>query len=338
MNDSEKSTSIWKNKWFRVLLISFVIALTLRTFFIESYRMPSLQMENTVLQGDYIFVDKTAYGIRLPMTWLSIPFVADSISLLKMKTYSGMLSIPYKRIFGKNISRNDVVLYNIPSGNNVPLDKSPLSISRCVGLPGDSIESQNNDYYINGEKLPQSPDLILAYGYPVHFENQISQAMQQLQIPVRKSKKENDPKILYMSRFEAYSLREILQDSIPLERIKQNQLDYKFFIPKKGSEINISDEILRVYQQIILEESEGKAEIKEGTLCINNRLVKSYTFKQDYYWMLSDNTDASADSRHFGFISEKHILGKATLVWFSKQPTGGLLNDYRLNRIFVKIN
>ena len=328
-----------KRKWLSITLSALVIALILRTFFFESYRMPSSQMENAVLQGDYLFVNKVSYGIRMPMTWLSFPFVPDSIPVLRIKTYSKILPIPYTRIFERRIKRNDVVLYNTPSlRKDLPVDKSPLSMSRCVGLPGDSIEMQSDGYFVGGKKLAQSPDLILPYKYSQGFDSQIVYAMKKLHIPHRKTITSVDNKIRYFSRFEAYSLREELPDSVQIILEEREDLKYKLFIPQKGFEIKLTPEILHIYRQIISEEQKDKAIFENGQLYLDKRQADSYTFNHNYYWMLSDNTDASADSRHFGFISEAQIVGKASLIWFSKDDSQDLFKGgLRKNRIFTQI-
>ncbi len=335
---TNKQVNKKKRRILAIILSALVIALVLRAFVFESYRMPASQMENAVLKGDYLFVNKMAYGIRMPMTWLSFPFVPDTIPALGIKTYARLFPMPYTRFFESRIKRNDVVLYNTPSlRKDLPVDKLPLSISRCVGLPGDSIEMLNGNYFVNGKKVALSPDFILSYKYSQRFDSQIVYAMNKLHIPVRKTIISSGNKIHYFSRFEAYSLREELPDSIKIQLEEREDLNYKLFIPKRSTAIKLTPENLHIYGQIILEEQKNKAKIENGKLFIDNKPIEYYLFNRDYYWMLSDNTSASADSRHFGFISEVHIVGKASLIWMSKDPSLDLLNGYRKDRIFSKI-
>ena len=334
----DKSSHKKKRKWLSITLSALVIALIMRAFLFESYRMPSSQMENAVLKGDYLFVNKLSYGVRIPMTWLSFPFVPDSIPALGIKTYSLLFSLPYTKIFESRIKRNDVVLYNIPSlRKDLPIDKLPLSISRCVGLAGDSIEMFNGNYFVNTKKMAQSPDLILPYKYLKRFDSQMIYAMEKLHIPDKKAFSIGDSNIRYFSRFEAYSLREELPDSINISLEEREDLNYKLFIPKKGFSIKLTPENLHIYSQIILEEQKDQAKLEKGKLFIENKPAESYVFKSNYYWMLSDNTEASADSRHFGFIPETHIVGKAQLIWMSKDTDQSFFKGYRNDRIFSKI-
>ena len=326
-----------KHKWLYIVLSALVVALVLRTFFFESYRVPSSQMENAVLKGDYLFVNKLSYGIRMPMTWLSFPFVPDSI--FGIKTYSDFLSLPYMRFFERKVKRNDIVIYNTPSLlASSPLDKLPLSISRCIALPGDSIEIQQGSLYINGRRRAQSPDLIIPYEYVQNADSQIVRIMRDLQIPDRGVGVKDSNTVRHLSRFEAFSIREELSDSVELHLYERENLNYKLFIPQRGATIKLSPQDLHIYLQIISEEQQDKATFEDGKLYLNNIPVDSYTFNRDYYWMLSDNADASADSRHFGFIPETHIVGKASLIWLSKEPSQGFFKGYRKDRFFTKVN
>ncbi len=247
-------------RWIIIVICSLLIAWIIRSFLIESFRMPSSQMENTILPGDYILVNKTAYGIQIP------PF---------MSVFSGYA------LYSKTVGRNDVVLYKY---------EEDVMISRCVGLPGDTLEVKDQDYLINGNKLPQSPQVILPYEYPVENDSLVMVAMERLGISVRNSFDENGKKIRFFSKYELYLLTDnLFLDSI-FERYAKDLKEYKVCIP------------------------EGQ------------------------YWMLSDNVNASADSRHFGYIPQSNLIGKAVFVWFSKDPVQDISSGYRWDRIFHKIS
>ena len=55
-----------------------------------------------------------------------------------------------------------------------------------------------------------------------------------------------------------------------------------------------------------------------GTILIDGKKATSYTFKMNYYWLMGDNRYQSADSRVWGFVPEDHVVGRASMVWFSK--------------------
>ena len=58
----------------------------------------------------------------------------------------------------------------------------------------------------------------------------------------------------------------------------------------------------------------------------------------NYYFVLGDNRHNSADSRYWGFVPENHLVGKATWIWFSKDPTKNIFKGLRLKRMFKTIN
>ena len=102
----------------------------------------------------------------------------------------------------------------------------------------------------------------------------------------------------------------------------------------KGWEVELNDSTWILYKRAI--EVYEKNEIRrtnEGGFVINNQEVDSYTFKQNYYWLMGDNRHGSADSRFWGFVPEDHVVGTASFVWFSKHPEGGV----RWNRIFSTV-
>jgi signal peptidase I len=80
---------------------------------------------------------------------------------------------------------------------------------------------------------------------------------------------------------------------------------------------------------------EGKqAEIKNDTLYVDGKPTQHCYFTKDYYWMGSNNTVNFSDSRLFGFVPQDHIIGKASIIWFSKEKETGLFDGYRWNRFF----
>ncbi len=126
----------------RVLLLTLLIALVLKTFVIEAYRIPSGSMENTLLVGDFLFVNKLAYGIKTPR---SVPLTSIPLPSIPLLSYG-------------NVERGDVIVFNIPTAHN-PDDQSPSPsyIKRCIGLPGDTVVIRNSRVYINGRELLNPP-------------------------------------------------------------------------------------------------------------------------------------------------------------------------------------
>ena len=71
---------------------------------------------------------------------------------------------------------------------------------------------------------------------------------------------------------------------------------------------------------------------------INGEIATSYTFKQNYYWMMGDNRHNSLDARYFGYTPEDHIVGKPVFIWMSLDPNGKGLNKIRWDRMFTTVS
>jgi signal peptidase I len=113
-----------------VVFQALVLALIIRTLLFQPFSIPSGSMRPTLLEGDYLFVTKWAYGYSR----YSLPFSPN--------LFSG-------RIFGRSPERGDVVVFKFPP--NPSLDY----IKRVVGLPGDRIQVRGGQLFINGEGVPR---------------------------------------------------------------------------------------------------------------------------------------------------------------------------------------
>ncbi len=304
-----QSKNIWF--WVKTILIALLIAWFLRTFFVESYRVPVCSMENTLLEGDRIFVNKLSYGIRLPMTVLSIPFVQDSI--LGMKSYSTALEFPYKRFFEKKVSKNDVVIFNDPINNlQLPIDKRKISISRCLALPGDTLAFRDNMLYVNNEALVQSPNVVEPYYYEKINEDLITGEMKHLQIPDRGVTTVDSLNVRLLSRYETFLLKQEIDGTIQINVLRPT---YEFIVPSKGEKIEINDENYYVYLPIITAIEGKEAKYEDNALWIDGEEVESFEFTKDYYWMLPDNRAKYVEVNVAAFVPETHIIGKAERIW-----------------------
>jgi signal peptidase I len=109
------------------IIIAVVLALVIRTFVVQAFKIPSGSMEDTLLIGDHILVNKMAYGLQ-------VPFSDTQLDLF------GLLDGP---------QRGDIVVFPFPR------DPTRDFIKRVVGLPGERIEVRNHRVYVNGEALKE---------------------------------------------------------------------------------------------------------------------------------------------------------------------------------------
>jgi signal peptidase I len=92
----------------------------------------------------------------------------------------------------------------------------------------------------------------------------------------------------------------------------------------------LNTENLPLYERAISLYEGNTVEVKDQTIYINGEAATSYTFKQDYFFMMGDNRHNSADSRFWGFVPNDHVVGKAVFIWYSSDPYEGT----RWKRIF----
>ena len=89
-------------------------------------------------------------------------------------------------------------------------------------------------------------------------------------------------------------------------------------IPQKERAYRLDSLSLLACREAILNETDGKAVIRDGKLYIEGKLTHFFFFQQDYYWFLSDNRTDAVDSRHIGVVPKEHLMGKLFFCWFSR--------------------
>lgn len=180
----------WIYGWVHAILFATVVATLIQLYWFQMFVIPTGSMESTLMAGDYILVNKVAYGPRVPMTPLSFPFVHNTMPMNPTKaSFTTAWERSYRRLAGAGqVERGDVVVFNFPEGDTVvmelqamsyyellrdkqfgrteaerrktiadnftlavrPLDKKENYIKRCVGIPGDTLQIVDGRVYANG--------------------------------------------------------------------------------------------------------------------------------------------------------------------------------------------
>mgnify|MGYP001303559630 FL=1 len=110
-------------------------------------------------------------------------------------------------------------------------------------------------------------------------------------------------------------------------------------IPKEGQSVNISLDNLPIYKRVIGEYENNDIEIIDNIIYINKERSISYTFKQNYYWMMGDNRYNSEDSRVWGFVPYDHVLGKPVFIWMSIDGLFEGIENWKIrwDRVFTTV-
>jgi len=172
-------------EWIESIIVAFLLAMVIRAFVVQAFKIPTGSMRQTLIEGDLILVNKFIYGVRAPFTEIRFPALAEP-------------------------QRGDVIVFIFPG------DRKKDFIKRLVGLPADVIEIKSGTIFVNDKPLI-TPEFSQRYYY--------------------------------------------------------NKGDY--------AEVN-----------------------------------KKITVPKDCYFVLGDNSASSMDSRYWGFVPRKDLLGKAMVIYW----------------------
>ncbi|PZX92951.1 signal peptidase I [Flavobacterium aquariorum] len=357
------------------LLFAVIVATIVHTYFIQPYTIPTSSLEKSLLVGDFLFVSKMNYGARVPMTTVAMPMVHDTIPLTKRKSYLTWPQLPYFRLPGfQTINRTDIVVFNWPadtvykfrdrSGLRVdkPIDKKSNYVKRCVGVPGDSLSIKDGLVYINGKELilperakPQfSYNVVLDGKTPIDFEYlfkdmDITDGAGFLNQQTRDTlfisaltaagaeRLKHVPGITAVNRI----ISKNVEDGIFPHINKWNRDNFgPIYIPQKGKTIALNLETLPFYKTIITDYEKKDLKVNGNEIRINGKVATTYTFDQNYYWMMGDNRHNSEDSRYWGYVPENHIVGKPIFIWMSIDGINGPKSNWKVrwDRVFTTVS
>ena len=229
-----------------------------------------------------------------------------------------------------------------------PMDKKDHYVKRCVATAGDTLEVRDGLVWVNGEQQTVWPGIQLSYKVTTTGREFNPKVIDQLGLNVRelffspalpgypempltaemlekvKSMK-NVVSVEPVLQAESSDYREIFPFS-PAYSWSRDSFG-PLWIPAKGTTVELTAANLPLYERIIrdYEHSDVEAALSAG----------SYTFKQDYYFMMGDNRHNSLDSRYWGFVPEDHIVGRPSVIWLSTDAGRKFPSNIRWKR-FLK--
>ncbi|MCO5248024.1 MAG: signal peptidase I [Chitinophagales bacterium] len=336
-------------EWGDAIFFALVAATVIRTFNIEAYKIPSQSMEGTLLAGDYLFVSKMHYGARIPMTPIAFPLGHQTFPMTDIKCYLDKPQLPYKRLPGfQKVKRGDAVVFNYPAEDGRPIDKKTNYIKRCIGLPGETIQIDEGNVSIDGHEIARPGHLQHQYIIELDQRGLNPEALKKIGVLDNEIYQiASDAYVMFLEEGQAKCMADFpgvkaIEKYIHTPEFSQNRqgifpsdeyhnwtVDFfgPLLIPKRGLKISLDETNIALYRRAIEVYENNQLTVSGGEIFINGQVADSYTFKQDYYFMMGDNRHNSEDSRFWGFVPEDHIVGKAWIVGMCTQPGVGFRSD-----------
>jgi signal peptidase I len=140
--DRSRSVVIWLWEWTKSIVVALVVWFFLRTFLVEAFRIPSGSMENTLLIGDFLFVNKALYGAEVPLIHAHLPAVREP-------------------------RRNDILVFDSVEEEGLKV------VKRLIGMPGDTLSMEAGQLYRNGQRVDEP---YVLHGDPHRSEDPIQRA------------------------------------------------------------------------------------------------------------------------------------------------------------------
>ena len=240
-----------------------------------------------------------------------------------------------------------------------PVDKKDHYVKRCVAVAGDTLLVQNGLVYVNSQ--PQTVYPGVQYSYEVRTSGQ------KINSKVIDKMGLNLGELYYRQDLPGYPMMTLTAENLEKVRGIQNvesvtpdietvpgpdeETDLSLFphsanyrwtrdfygplwIPQKGATVSLTIDNLPIYERIISVYEGHGLEVKGGDIYIDGVKSDSYTFAQDYYFMMGDNRHNSLDSRYWGFVPEDHVVGTPALIWLSTDRDRKFPHNIRWSRFF----
>lgn len=336
------------------LILGVLATLLIRLFIFEIQYVSSGSMEDTLLTGDFVIVNKVAYGAMIPRSVSDVPFLEAILYVLGANNTGAEHPLwGYYRIPGiQTYKTNDIMVFKHP-------DKNTILVKRCIGLPGVELMVSHNKLYL--DKKLQQERLTMKYSFVVKFntyhnvevflkENDIArkellwQEGLNIHLSLTQSRSEQLKKIHGVTEVQMDDAGDGYSDQqlFPFYHSRQSggfsRENYgPVQIPRKGQSLKLTIDNIDFYKGIMEKYEKQHVVVIGKRIYVEGKLVGNYIFRNNYFFMMGDNRYHSIDSRYWGFIPESAIIGRVSTIIYSTNQDSNFWN-VPSRRIFKSLN
>jgi signal peptidase I len=297
---------------------ALLIALVIRAVVIYPFRIPTGSMKDSLLIGDFLLANKFVYGIRTP-DWIGIPYTKLGFE------------VPFIRLPGfREPKQGDVVIFKYPR------DISLNYIKRCIAVSGDTVVIDDKKVYVNGVQFPDAPKGKYVDPY-IRPKDQPDYGMTRI-YPPGAGNRDNFGPIRIPAPGDTFLFSEETRNE--RDWIKWLQIavyeGHKIEVVYRGEQNRLTVDNFRLWPKAI-------GQLPASAFRIDGQPLDHYTYTvtNTHYFMMGDNRDDSLDSRYWGFLPERLVVGEALIIywsWDSELPFYRLLEKVRWGRILNLIH